>query len=88
MTWKGNAGKLAEYDQAILARAGIATTDRMLLQFYPHLVEDMLAWLEYSNAKKLGRKLNEYQTTTFGVRPKGKQYQFYVTEQRFRPAPR
>lgn len=86
MTWKG--GTLKQLDQQLLARAGISTSNRTLMQFYPEETEDMLAWVEMENAKKLGRpNVKEFLRTVFGVRPAGRGFEFFVIEQRFRPAP-
>jgi hypothetical protein len=85
MTWKG--GTLREFDQQLLGRAGIATTGRTLMQFYPQETEDTLAWIEMENAKKQGHSsAKEFLRTVFGVRPQGRGYEFYVIDQLFRPA--
>jgi hypothetical protein len=56
------------------------------MQFYPEEVEDRLAWIEMENAD--GRSVKEFQKTVFGVRAaRGGNYEFFVQEQRFRPAP-
>jgi hypothetical protein len=86
MTWK--SGTLRQFDQQLLARAGIPTSGRMLMQFYAEETEDRLAWIEMENAKKLGRpNVKEFLRTIFGVRAAGRGYEFHVIEQRFRPAP-
>jgi hypothetical protein len=85
MTWKG--GTLREFDQQLLGRAGIATTGRTLMQFYPEETEHTLAWIEMENAKKQGHSsAKEFLRTVFGVRPQGRGYEFYVIDQLFRPA--
>jgi hypothetical protein len=87
MTWKG--GTLREFDEQLLIRAGIATGNRTLMQFYSEETEDTLAWLEMEHAKTKGRSsAKEFLRTVFGVQPKGRGYEFYVIDQRFRPAPR
>lgn len=83
MTWR--TGTLKEFDRSILARAGIRTAGRLVMQFYPKETEDMLAGLEQENAQ--GRHPREYLKTVFGVRSAGGRYGFYIIEQRFRPAP-
>lgn len=86
MTWK--SGTLKQFDEQLLGRAGISTAGRMVMQFYPEETEDRLAWIEMENAKKLGHpNVKEFLRTIFGVRPAGRGYEFYVIEQRFRPAP-
>jgi hypothetical protein len=87
MTWK--AGTLKQFDQQLLVRAGIATANRTIMQFYPELVEDTLASIEMENAKKLGHpNTKEFLRTVFGVRVESRGSEFYVIDQRFRPAPR
>jgi hypothetical protein len=86
MTWKG--GTLQQFDRTLLGRVGIGTNNRIMFQFYPEEVEDRLAWIEKVNADKLGHlSVKEYLKTIFGVKAKGRQYEFFVAEQRFRPAP-
>lgn len=86
MTWKG--GTLRQFDEQLLAKAGVPTANRTLMQFYPEETEDMLAWLEMENAKKQGHSsAKEFLRTVFGVRTAGRGFEFYVIEQRFRPAP-
>jgi len=86
MTWKG--GTLQQFDRTLLARAGISTNRRIMFQFYPEIVEDQLAVIEKANADRLGHNsVKEYLKTIFGVRAKGREYEFVVAEQRFRPAP-
>jgi hypothetical protein len=87
MTWKG--GKLMKFDRTILARGGIPTDQRVLLQFYPLAMEDQLAVVEKLNATSKGHaNLQEIRKTFFGVRPKGDGYEFFVEDQQFRVAPR
>jgi hypothetical protein len=86
MTWK--SGTMKQFDQTLLGRAGISTAGRMMMQLYPEDVEDRLAWIEMENAKKQGHShQKEFLRTVFAVRPQGRGYEFYVVEQRFRPAP-
>jgi hypothetical protein len=86
MTWKG--GTLKEFDTQLLNRAGVATGNRMIMQFYPEEAEDTLAWIEMENAKKLGHpSVKEFYRTVFGVRVQSRGSEFYVIDQRFRPAP-
>lgn len=87
MSWRGNT-PLKAFDQTLLTRAGIAYQGRLMVQFYPEEVEDRLAWIEMENAKSLGHSsVKEFLRTVFGVRPQGRGYEFFVQDQRFRPAP-
>jgi hypothetical protein len=84
MTWK--KGTLQLFDRQILARAGIETAGRTVVQFYPADVENMLAILERQNAGN--RSKSEYLKTVFGLRPQGRNLEFYVLEQTFRSMPK
>lgn len=84
MTWRGGS-TLQQFDQQLLQRAGVNTTNRLLLQFYPEEVEDRLAWIERENAQ--GRSVQEFFRTVFEVRARGNGWEFFVAEQRFRPKP-
>jgi len=84
MTWR--AGNLEAFDRSLLARAGIPTQNRLVMQFFPEVVEDRLANIEMDNGG--GRSVKEFLRTVFGVRPtRGGEYEFFIMEQRFRPAP-
>jgi len=86
MTWKG--GPLEQFDRQLLARAGIPTANRLMMQFFPEEVEDRLAWIEMENAKSQGHSsAKEFLKTVFGVQNDGRGYEFFVVDQRFRPAP-
>ena len=67
MTWRG--GRLEKLDRQLLAKARIETKGRIVLQFYPQKVDDMLALLE-SKHRKDGR-IDQIKKTIFGVRPAG-----------------
>ena len=85
MTWREGGGGMADLDRQLLARAGIATDRRVVLQFYPTNVEKQLLRLE---AKAAGEKTpSEYLKTVFAVRSAGSGYEFYVVDQTFRPRP-
>jgi len=87
MTWKGG-GTLAAFDRQLVARAGINTQRRVILQFYPEKTEKLLYSLEVQAARKAGHTdPREFLKTIFGVRPAGRGYEFYVIDQYFRPAP-
>lgn len=86
MTWKG--GTLQQFDRTLLSRAGIGTNGRIMFQFYPEYAEDLLASIEMKYAVSKGHSSQkEFLKTIFGVRAKGRDYEFYVAEMRFRPAP-
>lgn len=82
MTWR--TGELIEADKQLLAKAGVDTVNRVILQFYPPQTEAILADLEQKQAGT--RNLKEIKRTVFGVRGKGT-YEFYVISQEYRFAP-
>jgi len=77
MTWR--SGELRAADDSLLRKAGISTAKKILVQFYPAAVENRLAELELQAAKDT--KLEKIRRTIFGVRPQGKQFEFFVVEQ-------
>jgi hypothetical protein len=78
--WQG--GKFKEQDRALLARAGINMTGRVICQFYPPEIENQLAVLEQNELG--GRPLKDVRRTTFGVRPAGRGFEFHVSEIQWR----
>jgi hypothetical protein len=87
MTW--SRGVLKQFDRQLLAKAGVETDGRVLLQFYPPAVEKNLMMLEQLEMRRRGiRSIDQVRKTVFGVRPAGSKYEFHVTDQRTRAAPR
>jgi hypothetical protein len=74
-------GPLASADKELLAKAGIDTTGRIILQFLPEPVELQMRTLE---AQFKNKKLNDIRRTIFGVKQNGAAYQFFVAEQDYR----
>ncbi len=85
MTWQNSSGPLAAFDRQLLAKAGVNTQRRLVLQFYPRETELKLLRLEAENAR--GRDAREFLKTIFGVRSAGSGYEFFVIDQFFRPPP-
>ena len=79
MTWR--SGALRDLDSALLSRAGIPTSERIVAQFYPPTLERMLADLERKFADK--RDLAEVRRTVFAIEPLDKSYEFRVVEQEY-----
>ena len=77
-SWRN--GTRIESDRQLMASVGIETEGKIVVQFYPADVENMLAQLEVSYAN---RQPSEIRRTIFGVRPDGGGYQFYVIEQTY-----
>jgi len=85
-TWK--AGTMKEFDRSLLGRAGIGTNRRIMFQFFPEVAEDELAQAEMKNATFKDAK--RFLKTIFSVqKPKSgnRKWEFFVVEQRYRPAP-
>ncbi|MBI3469574.1 MAG: hypothetical protein HY000_41770 [Planctomycetes bacterium] len=76
MSWR--SGTLQAADQELLARAGVPTENRIVVQFIPADVENRLAELEQRFAN---RRQSEIRKTRFGVRSVGNGFEFYVIEQ-------
>jgi hypothetical protein len=89
MTWKG--GTMQQFDRTLLGRAGISTNRRIMFQFFEPKEENDLALAEMANGKDKGHAdVKEFLKTIFGVRKPTRgnaKWEFYVVEQRFRPAP-
>ena len=79
MTWR--SGALRDLDSALLSRAGIPTSERIVAQFYPPTLERTLADLERKFADK--RDLAEVRRTVFALEPLDKSYEFRVVEQEY-----
>ncbi len=79
MTWRSGPLKAADLD--LLSRAGIATGDRPILQFYPAAVEKI--FLQEEKSYSGGRNVNDIRRTIFGVKQDGSNYAFYVIDQRY-----
>ena len=82
MTWKD--GKLRAFDLKLLAKAGIKTDNRIVMQFLPRELNEQLHQLEFNNTEKDPK---EWLKTIFGLRKKGSGWEFYIINQYFRPAP-
>lgn len=76
MTWRN--GTLKNADQQLMARAGVDTKGKLILQFYPPETERLLLTIE--NAFK-GRKPEQIRKTVFEIQPDGQGYKFVVLDQ-------
>ena len=86
MLW--TAGALRQFDQQLLQAAGIETTGRIVVQFYPASVENQLARLELDHARKNGKtSVKQIKETVFGVRGAGNGFEYFVQDQRYRAVP-
>lgn len=77
LTWR--KGPLAAADKQLLAKAGIDTSARIVLQFLPFEVEQQMAQLELEYAR--GKKMSQIRRTVFAVRGSEGKFEFYVVEQ-------
>ena len=80
MTWRH--GGLRRADMTLLARAGVKTTGKLIVQFYPSAVEQQLAAAEKQKAGS--RAIEMIRQTVFGIKDGGGKYSFYVKEQQYR----
>lgn len=80
MTWR--SGELVEADKSLLAKAGIDTVGRVVLQLYPPETEALLAGLEQKQAGN--RNLKDIKRTVFGIRGGAGKYEFFVIAQDYR----
>jgi len=88
MSWRKDSGPMAEFDRQLLTKAGIDTERRLVLQFYPKEIEDLLSNLEAQVARHCGHTdPRSFLKTVFGVRSDSTGYIFYIIDQYFRPAP-
>ena len=76
MTWRSGAQR--GLDNALLSRAGIATADRIVAQFYPPPLERTLAELERQFAGK--RDPSDVRRTVFALESVDKSFEFRVVE--------
>jgi hypothetical protein len=78
MSWK--QGRLKEADRELIAKAGISTGGRVVLQFYPDETEQLLLQLEHAFRNKDASTIRK---TRFAVRAAGRGYEFYVIDQTY-----
>ncbi|HKD37710.1 MAG TPA: hypothetical protein VKB78_12950, partial [Pirellulales bacterium] len=79
MTWR--SGALRDLDNALLSRAKIQTTGRIVAQFYPPKLETKLTELEKQFAAP--RSVNKVRRTVFALVPDDKTFNFRVAEQEY-----
>ena len=78
LTWRG--GRLEALDRKLLQTAGIDVKNRIVMQFYPQRIEDLLARVELEHTKD--GQVEKLRKTIFGVRATGDGYEFFIIEQR------
>jgi hypothetical protein len=75
------SGELRAGDRQLAAKAGVKTDGRVVFQFYSEATYRSLLALEAT--RKGNRRIKDVRRTVFGVRPKGRQYEFYVIDQQY-----
>jgi hypothetical protein len=80
LTWRRDSA-LQEADRELLRRANINPGRNLILKFIPQQLELHLIQLERNRA---GDRAKNVRTTYFGIRPKGRGYEFYVMDQTYR----
>lgn len=78
LTWE--KGGLEQADRELLRKASVEP-GRWILKFIPPELERQLIQLEQDKA---GNRASSIRTTYFGIRPKGRGYEFYVMDQTYR----
>ncbi len=73
-------GRLKQWDQRFAKRAGVNTTGRIMVQFYPTETAQNLARLEAEEAQRRGIEVKNIRRTTFKVRQSGNSYEYYVAD--------
>jgi hypothetical protein len=79
------SGSLQQSDRDLLARAGINTSGKVIVQFYPQNTENTMAQLEmdYLQRRFPGRDLRQVRRTYFTVQSEGQGYKFVITDQTY-----
>lgn len=77
MSWRGGARQAA--DRGLAAKAGVSPVT-ILLQFFPPETEELLLKVEQAYGHRAAATIRK---TRFGVRSAGKEYEFFVVEQRY-----
>lgn len=74
--------QLRQYDQTLLEKASIDTTDKLIVQFYPPATHQML--LNVERTALGGKPWETLRKTVFGVTGSGGSFQYEVIRQEFR----
>jgi hypothetical protein len=78
-------GTLQQADRELLRRAGIAHSERLVVQFYPEKTENLLAAVEDSYLRRAqpGRDIKTVRQTRFRVKREGNGFIFVVDKQSY-----
>lgn len=74
--------QLRDYDRQLLQKAGVDTTGKLIVQFYPAKTTQLL--LSAERRALGGKPWESLQKTVFGVRGSGSSYEYYVIRQEIR----
>ena len=72
--------KLKFWDMRFAKKAGVDTTGKIMVQFYPPETTQVLAQLELDEANRRGLKVEQIRRTVFKVRPVGGGFEYYVAD--------
>jgi hypothetical protein len=76
------SGALRKADQAIVSKAGVDPSGKLIMQFYAKETYDTLLTLE--NIAMKPRSISDVRRTVFGVRGSAGKYEFYVISQDYK----
>jgi len=76
--------RFAGLDRRLAARSGIADQGRIVLQFYPEKVYNLLQQLENERAAAAGKQPQDVRRTVYQVTRTGNQFELKVVEQLYR----
>ena len=75
---------LRRWDQQIAKVSGVATLDRLFVQFYPADLVARIVTLEAEALQKQGRELSEVDTTNIRISPSGDEFSVSISDFAFR----
>lgn len=86
--FRNTKSRLKRWDQNKVLAGGGDTNNKIVVQFYPPDVRQMLLVLEQEVYHAAGKDLTEVRRTLFRCRPVGSGYEYYVEDLQYRPKPK
>ncbi len=86
--FRNTKSRLKRWDQNKVLAGGGDTDNKIVVQFYPPEVREMLLRLEQTKYLNEGKKLTEVRQTLFRCRAAGNGYEYYVEDMKYRPEPK
>lgn len=86
--FRNTTSRLKRWDQNKVQAGGGDLNNKIVVQFYPPAVRQMLLELEQAEYHAAGRDLTEVRRTQFRCRPAGSGYEYYLHEIQYRPKPK